>query len=178
MIGNDLRQLDFPLLLRWQNYSWITVYSVRGNRLIIANPLQPKETCESVPQSMIEAEWNGQVWQVERLEQQKTFNLSWFLPAVLKHRKLLGEVLLASLTLQLLGLATPILTQVIIDKALLHKSISTLDVMAAGLLGVAVFEAVLGTLRIFIFTHTTNRLDLGLSAHLFRHLMRLPPRLL
>ncbi len=171
---DDLRQLAFPALLRWQDNSWITVYGVKGNRLIIANPLQPEQTCESIPQSMIEAEWNGQIWQVEPLKKRETFNLSWFVPAVLKYRRLLGEVLLASLTLQLLGLATPILTQVIIDKALLHQSYSTLDVMAIALLGVAVFEAILGILRIFVFSHTTNRLDLGLSAQLFRHLMRLP----
>jgi ATP-binding cassette, subfamily B, bacterial len=171
---DDLLQLTFPLLMRWHQHSWITVYGIKGNRLIIANPLQPEQTCESMPQSMIEADWNGQIWQVEPLKKRETFNLSWFVPAVLKYRRLLGEVLLASLTLQLLGLATPILTQVIIDKALLHQSYSTLDVMAIALLGVAVFEAILGILRIFVFSHTTNRLDLGLSAQLFRHLMRLP----
>jgi ATP-binding cassette, subfamily B, bacterial len=42
------------------------------------------------------------------------------------------------------------------------------------MIGIAVFEAFLGTLRLFIFTHTARRLDLSLSAQLFRHLMRLP----
>jgi ATP-binding cassette subfamily B protein len=92
----------------------------------------------------------------------------------MRYRKLLGEVLLASFTLQLLGLGTPIITQVIIDKVMVQESIPTLDVMAIALLSIGVFESLLGGLRMFIFTHTTNRLDLSLSAQLFRHLLRLP----
>jgi ATP-binding cassette subfamily B protein len=111
---------------------------------------------------------------VELIQKQDKFSLAWFLPAVWHYRRLLGEVLFASFTLQLIGLATPILTQVIIDKVMVQGSLPTLDVMAIALLGVAIFEAILGILRLFIFTHTARRLDLSLSAQVFRHLMRLP----
>jgi len=171
---SDLRQLSFPVLLHWQQESWIVVYGVKGDRLIVANPLNPSSTCESIPRSAVEAVWNGQLWQVELIQKQDKFGLSWFLPAVWRYRKLLGEVLLASFTLQLFGLATPVITQVIIDKVLVQESLSTLNVMAIALLGIALFEAILGILRIFIFTHTARRLDLSLSAQVFRHLMRLP----
>jgi ATP-binding cassette subfamily B protein len=145
-----------------------------GDRLIIADPLNPDHTCESVPKSMVEAAWDGQFWQVELIQKQDKFNLSWFLPAVWHYRRLLGEVLFASFTLQLLGLATPIITQVIIDKVMVQESLPTLDVMGLALLLVAFFEAFLGVLRLFIFTHTARRLDLSLSAQVFRHLLRLP----
>lgn len=171
---SDLRQLSFPVLLHWQQESWVVVYGVKGDRLLIANPLNPSRTCESIPKGAIESAWNGQLWQVELIQKQDKFGLSWFLPAVWRYRKLLGEVLLASFTLQLFGLATPVITQVIIDKVLVQESLSTLDVMAIALLGIALFEAILGILRIFIFTHTARRLDLSLSAQVFRHLMRLP----
>lgn len=171
---NDLRQLSFPALLHWQQENWVVVYALKGDRLLIANPLNPSQTCESIPRSGVEPAWDGQLWQVELIQRQEKFNLSWFLPAVWRYRKLLGEVLFASFTLQLLGLTTPLITQVIIDKVMVQESIATLDVMAIALLGVAVFEAVLGTLRLFIFTHTARRLDLSLSAQVFRHLMRLP----
>lgn len=171
---SDLRQLSFPALLHWQQESWVVVYGVRGDRLIIANPLNPSQTCESIPRSAVEDVWDGQLWQTELIQKQDKFNLSWFLPAVWRYRKLLGEVLLASFTLQLFGLATPVITQVIIDKVLVQESLSTLDVMAIALLAIAVFEAILGILRIFIFTHTARRIDLSLSAETFRHLMRLP----
>lgn len=171
---SDLKQLQFPALIHWQNESWVVVYGIRGNRLIIGNPLNPDSICESIPKKRVEASWDGKLWQIELIQKQERFNLTWFLPAVWQYRNLLFEVLLASFTLQLLGLGTPIITQVIIDKVMVQQSIPTLDVMAIALLGIAIFEAVLGILRLFIFTHTARRLDLRLSSQLFRHLMRLP----
>lgn len=170
----DLRQLSFPALIQWQEKTWVVVYGIRGNYLIIANPLNADATCESIPKSIVEQNWDGKLWQVEVVQKQEKFNLTWFVPAVWQYRGLLLEVLFASFTLQVLGLATPIITQVIIDKVMVQQSLATLDVMAVALLAVAIFEGVLGTLRIFIFTHTARRLDLRLSAQLFRHLMRLP----
>jgi ATP-binding cassette subfamily B protein len=154
--------------------AWVVVYGVKGDRLIVANPLNPEQTCESIPKSMVDFAWDGQLWQVELIQKQDKFNLSWFLPAVWHYRGLLGEVLFASFTLQILGLTTPIITQVIIDKVMVQESLPTLDVMALALLLVALFEAFLGMLRLFIFTHTARRLDLSLSAQVFRHLLRLP----
>jgi HlyB family type I secretion system ABC transporter len=177
LIGNwqDLRQITFPAILQWQQAGhWVVAYGVRGDRLVIADPLNPGQTCESIPRQLVEQSWDGHLWQAELIQKQEQFNLSWFLPAVWKFRNLLGEVLLASFTLQLLGLTSPIVTQVIIDKVMVQESLPTLDVMAVALLGTAIFEAVLGILRMFIFTHTTNRLDMALSAQLFRHLLRLP----
>ncbi|MBD2384648.1 peptidase domain-containing ABC transporter [Cylindrospermum sp. FACHB-282] len=184
----DLRQLSFPALMLWNSDSlnsekdelgkpkstWVVAYGVKGQRLIIANPLNLDRTCESLPQSVVEASWDGQLWQAELISKQEKFNLAWFTPAVWKYRGLLGEVLLASFTLQLLGLTTPLITQVVIDKVMVQESLPTLDVMAIALLLVATFESILGILRLFIFTHTARRLDLSLSAQLFRHLMRLP----
>ncbi|MEA5514920.1 peptidase domain-containing ABC transporter [Nodularia sp. UHCC 0506] len=175
----DLRQLTFPVILQWQldsspPASWVVAYGMQGSNLIIANPLNDNYACESLPQSVVEAAWDGKLWQVELVSKQDTFNLGWFTPAVWKYRKLLGEVLLASFTLQLLGLGTPLITQVVIDKVMVQQSLPTLDVMAIALLMIATFESILGILRLFIFTHTARRLDLSLSAQLFRHLMRLP----
>ncbi|WP_413175799.1 type I secretion system permease/ATPase [Anabaena azotica] len=172
---DELRQLSFPALLLWKSESvssWVVAYGMKGNSLIIANPLNFE--CEYLTQSVVEAGWDGKLWQAELISKQEKFNLSWFTPAVWKYRVLLGEVLLASFTLQLLGLTTPLITQVIIDKVMVQESLATLDVMAIALLLVAIFESILGMLRLFIFTHTARRLDLSLSAQLFRHLMRLP----
>ncbi len=175
-----LRLMGFPALMQWRapgsgaDPHWVVAYSVRGDRLVIADPMNPTMTCEAVHRSVVQEAWNGELWQVEAVQKQERFNLSWFLPAVWNYRVLLGEVLFASLTLQVLGLATPMITQVVIDKVMVQGSTPTLDVMAIALLGVALFECLLGILRLFIFTHTARRLDLSLSAQLFRHLMRLP----
>lgn len=102
------------------------------------------------------------------------FGLGWFWMSLKKHRAVLSEVLLASLFLQVLALLSPLIFQVVIDKVLTHRSMSTLDVMVVALLVVSVFEVVLGSLRHHLFSHTTNRLDVELGAKLFDHLLRLP----
>jgi ATP-binding cassette, subfamily B, bacterial len=172
-----LRLLDFPALILKDgpsNPHWMVIYGVRGEGAIVADPSNPTLSCERISRAQLERTWDSQVWQVETVQTQETFNLGWFLPAVWKYRGLLMEVLVASLTMQLLGLTSPMITQVVIDKVMVQGSLPTLDVMGIAMLGVALFEATLGALRLFIFTHTARRLDLSLSAQLFRHLMRLP----
>ncbi len=102
------------------------------------------------------------------------FDFSWFIPAIVKYRKLLLEVLLVSAVLQLFALVTPLFFQVVMDKVLVHRGFSTLDVIAGGLLAVMLFEIALGVLRTHLFSHTTSRIDVELGARLFRHLLSLP----
>jgi subfamily B ATP-binding cassette protein HlyB/CyaB len=104
----------------------------------------------------------------------RRFDVTWFLGAVHKYRGLLGEVLVASFFLQLFALISPVFFQVVIDKVLVHRSMSTLDVLVVGLVAIGVFETVLGILRTYVFSHTTNRIDVELGARLFRHLLALP----
>ena len=104
----------------------------------------------------------------------RRFDITWFLGAIHKYRRLLGEVLVASFFLQLFALVSPLFFQVVIDKVLVHRSMSTLDVLAIGLVAIALFETVLGLLRTHLFSHTTNRIDVELGARLFRHLLALP----
>jgi subfamily B ATP-binding cassette protein HlyB/CyaB len=87
---------------------------------------------------------------------------------------MIGEVLIASFFLQLFALISPLFFQVVIDKVLVHRTLSTLDVLVIGLIGIGVFEAILGGLRTYLFVHSTNRIDVELGARLFRHLMALP----
>ena len=102
------------------------------------------------------------------------FGISWFLGAIHKYRHLLSEVLVASFFLQLFALVSPLFFQVVIDKVLVSRTLSTLDVLVIGLATIAVFDTILGILRTFLFAHTTNRIDVELGARLFRHLLALP----
>jgi subfamily B ATP-binding cassette protein HlyB/CyaB len=104
----------------------------------------------------------------------RRFDISWFIGAIHKYRHLLGEVLVASFFLQLFGLVSPLFFQVVIDKVLVHRGLSTLDVLMVGLLAISLFETVLGILRTYLFAHTTNRIDVELGARLFHHLLALP----
>jgi subfamily B ATP-binding cassette protein HlyB/CyaB len=102
------------------------------------------------------------------------FDFSWFIPAVVKYRRLLLEVLGVSLVLQLFGLVSPLMFQVVMDKVLVNRTYSTLNVVCVALLVSSVFEVLLTGLRNYVFAHTTNRIDVELGARLFRHLVALP----
>jgi ATP-binding cassette, subfamily B, bacterial HlyB/CyaB len=102
------------------------------------------------------------------------FDFSWFIPSLVKHRKLLGEVLLVSVFLQLFALVSPLFFQVVMDKVLVHQGTSTLNVLIVGLVVVVLFESVLTVLRTYVFSHTTSRIDVELGSRLYRHLLKLP----
>ncbi|MDB5846553.1 MAG: peptidase, partial [Rhodoferax sp.] len=102
------------------------------------------------------------------------FDFSWFIPSLVKYRKLFGEVLLISFMLQLFALVSPLFFQVVMDKVLVHRGVTTLDVLVIGLTLVVVFESLLNGLRAYVFSHTTSRIDVELGARLFRHLVQLP----
>ncbi|MDL2336360.1 MAG: type I secretion system permease/ATPase [Pseudomonadota bacterium] len=102
------------------------------------------------------------------------FDFSWFIPSLVKYRRLFGEVMLISLFLQLFALVSPLFFQVVMDKVLVHRGLTTLDVLVIGLVVVVVFESALTALRSYVFSHTTSRIDVELGARLFRHLVNLP----
>jgi len=103
------------------------------------------------------------------------FGFSWFIPELLKHKKLWQEILLASLAIQLIALATPLFTQAIIDKVVVHRTQSTLIVIAIGMLIFMVFSASLSWLRQYLVLHTGNRVDAVLGSAVFERLFKLPP---
>ena len=103
-----------------------------------------------------------------------TFGFRWFLPSILRYRRALIQVVIGSLFLQLFALATPIFFQLVVDKVLVHKGVSTLVVLIVGMVSLGFFESVLQFLRSYILSHTTNRVDVELGRRLFNHLFRLP----
>ncbi|SEJ03667.1 ATP-binding cassette, subfamily B, HlyB/CyaB [Azotobacter beijerinckii] len=126
----------------------------------------------------LEARWSGELILIRSeaslAGELSKFDFTWFVPAIVKYRKLLGEVLLVSFVLQLFALVTPLFFQVVMDKVLVHRGLSTLDVIAIGLLGLLLFETTLSGLRSYVFAHTASRIDVELGSRLFRHLISLP----
>jgi subfamily B ATP-binding cassette protein HlyB/CyaB len=101
------------------------------------------------------------------------FGFGWFARELLRHRGVWRDVLLASLFIQLVGLATPVFTQVVIDKVVVHQTLSTLAVIAAALAMLLVFNAAMSWLRQYLVLHTGNRVDAVLGSQVFAHLLRL-----
>ncbi len=169
-------RLEAPAMVQWQD-SIVLLYSINEREMVIAVPemgiirRKPSEFTET---------WGerGEVLLLQPTKQtpQKRFGLSWFVPSIRKHRRVLIEVFVASFFVQLFALANPLMIQVIIDKVIIQKSVDTLHVLGVLLLVLAVFEAVLSSLRTYLFVDTTNRIDMTLGSEIIDHLLRLPLR--
>lgn len=167
-------RLEAPAMIRWQD-SFAILYKISEKELVLAVPeigiLRQK------PADFMQ-NW-GEEGQVLLLKPTKDtpkqrFGLSWFIPSLYRYRKVLLEVFIASFFVQLFGLANPLMTQIIIDKVLVQNSIETLNSLGIFLILVAIFEAVLTSLRTYLFVDTTNRIDLALGSEITDHLLRLP----
>ena len=169
-----INRIKAPVMIKWQD-SFAIIYSITEQELVIATPEQGLMR-KRIPQFKEIWGESGEVLllQAPQVEQKEQFSFWWFVPALMEHKTVFFEVLLASFFVQLFGLANPLISQVIIDKVLGQRSIDTLDILGAFLLGVALFEGLLNGLRTFLFIDTSNRIDVKLSAEVIDHLLRLP----
>ncbi|MET0311919.1 MAG: ABC transporter transmembrane domain-containing protein, partial [Burkholderiaceae bacterium] len=149
-----------------------------GQRVLLQDPAMASSRPTIEPLEAFAQEWTGELILITSRAslagEMAKFDFSWFVPSLVKYRKLLGEVLLISFFLQLFALVSPLFFQVVMDKVLVHRGLTTLDVLVMGLVVVVVFESVLNGLRSYVFSHTTSRIDVELGARLFRHLVQLP----
>ncbi len=170
-----LEKLPLPAILRQKDGTYALLARFEGGKCLLLNAgtQQP---------FVLEKEELDQVWEgtvilcSPRAFENKNlkFGIRWFMPTVLKFKKPLLEVLMAAFVMQILAVVSPLITQSVIDKVLVHGSLSTLDVLAAGLVLITIFETLLSLSRNYVFAHTTSRIDVILSCRLFRHLFHLP----
>ena len=174
--ANAISRLPIPALISWQD-SFAIVYEASASRMVLGVP--EKGIRKYKPAQFLDI-WGqgGQalLLQKSNITPQQKFGLSWFVPSLIRYRRTLLEVLLASFFVQLFGLANPLIVQRIIDLVITQKSLDALHVFGVFLLVVAVFEAILSSLRTYLFSDTTNRIDLSLGSEIIDRLMRLPLR--
>jgi subfamily B ATP-binding cassette protein HlyB/CyaB len=139
---------------------------------------QPGQSLRVMTSSEFEQFWSGQLIlltsKASFAAEMVKFDFTWFIPSIVKYRKMIVEVLLLSLVLQIIGLVTPMFFQVVMDKVLVNNAMTTLNVIAIGLLAATVFEAVLTAIRTAVFARTSSKIDVELGARLFKHLLSLP----
>jgi HlyB family type I secretion system ABC transporter len=182
----DLQRIQVPALIKWQD-GIAVICAVANKSITIALPdsglikRSPQELLlnqgstnsgapasnSSIPILLIQA---------TRSTPQQKFGISWFWPALVQYRGVLLEVLIASFFIQMIGLANPLITQTIVDKVLVQNSATALNTLGILLAGVAVGEALLTSLRTYLFVDTTNRIDLALGSQIIDRLLRLPLR--
>ena len=167
-------RIQVPSLIKWgsnfaiairSDINGITLASPKDGELFISTNELEQRFPEGIDILLMERSINTP---------EKRFGPNWFMPALSRYKGTLLQVLIASSVVQLFSLANPLLIQVIIDKVISQRSLDTLQVLGVGLVIVTVLEGILGSLRTFLFTETTNRIDQRLGAEVIDHLLRLP----
>ena len=171
-----LARIPLPGIASLRDGGFMLLAKASEDQVLVQSPLAVRPTL--MTRAELLAVWDGGLILMTRRtglsDLGRRFDITWFLGAIHKYRHLLGEVLIASFFLQLFALVSPVFFQVVIDKVLVHRALSTLDVLVIGLLAISIFETVLSILRTYLFAHTTNRIDVELGARLFHHLLALP----
>src|SRR5262245_27912175 len=173
---NPLVRTPMPALAVLKDGSYLVLAKFGEDKVLVQSPMEPRPRV--LKREELEAVWGGQLVLMSKrhslIDLARRFDITWFLGAIHKYRHRLAEVLLATFFLQLFGLVSPLFFQVVIDKVLVHRALTTLYVLLIGLLAISIFETIMGILRTYLFAHTTNRIDVELGARLFHHLLALP----
>jgi ATP-binding cassette, subfamily B, bacterial HlyB/CyaB len=178
---NSITRIPTPALIRYED-SFAVLYETSEKVIVLGIPsegiqrFQPKQLLEQleVEESNSQPRLRVLLLTATKATPQQRFGLEWFTPYLLRYRRVLIEVFLASFFVQLAALANPLIIQIIIDQVIVQNSVSTLHIFGTLLLVVGFFEVVLTTLRTYLFVDTTNRIDMGLGSEIIDHLLRLP----
>ena len=172
--SKDVTRLKIPTIIPWKdsfaivsqsNKNGITLISAKEGKIFIKKDLI-KLRFENIIDCLIPEK--------VRITPQENFSFQWFLPELKKYRLILSQVLFASFVVQLFTLANPLIIQVIIDKVISQRSLDTLQVLGIALLVLTLVEGFLASLRTFLLTETTNRIDQRLGSEVIDHLLKLP----
>lgn len=156
------------------SFSCLLKINSQDEKVLVFNPVE-KQPKELTYEELNELSGNEFIILSHKMfNSQIKFGFEWFFAEIMTYKQVILEVLLGSFIVQLFGLVTPLFTQVILDKVIVHRTLTTLDVLAFGFIAVMIFEFLLNMSRKYIFVHTASKIDSKLGAKLFKHLFALP----
>lgn len=164
----ETKENEYLIILAYKNDSWTILNPLKGTPEVLSNDALSE--CIS-GRILAFGKKNSSSY-----ESNHKFGFRWFIPTIIKFRKQFICVLIAVFVVQIIGILTPLMTQVVVDKVLSHHAISTLHTIAIGILIAYIYELMISLAKSYLFVHTTNRIDVILSAKLFHHLFSLPLR--
>jgi ATP-binding cassette subfamily B protein len=171
----------FPLLARMKDGNSMIVVGARGDDggvLAVLDPLGDLGSVKMLQPSAFQALWSGEVLFLKRTSKltdtRQPFGLRWFIPEILQQKAAFRDIAIAAMAMNVLGLASPIFFQLVIDKVLVHHSVSTLWVLAAGIVIALLFESTFGFMRRMLTLWGTNKIDIRLTRRTFAQLLSLP----
>ncbi|WCE30753.1 type I secretion system permease/ATPase [Vibrio sp. SCSIO 43137] len=176
-ISTNFERLEFlptPVLLN-TSQGWLVLKSVSKERVTLYHPAT--DSSRQYPKTLLSQYWDGEsilISVVKEHHKAHKFGFQWFLPSIRKHASQFKVVLIVSLMLQLIALVTPMLFENVIDRVLVSRSLTSLEVLGFAMLMLAIFEPVYGFIRSWLFSNLASKVNSELSARLYQHLIALP----
>ncbi|WP_150466540.1 type I secretion system permease/ATPase [Francisella sp. SYW-9] len=174
--SKDINPRVLPIILQDNNGEYFILAGIQNNEYLVLQ--QGSKELLKLSESDLAGVYNSRAilitYKDATKDSKESFNIKWFVPALWKYKHIFKDVLIASLFIQLFGLVTPFFFQVVMDKVIMHNGLTTLNTLAIVFFVVAIFEVLFGTIRTYLFSHTTSRVDVVLGSKLFSHLMKLP----
>ncbi len=172
----------FPAIARLSNGNSVVLAGFRTQdereEVVVVDPLADRPGFIFIGREEFDAQWRGEIILLKRTykltDEKRPFGLSWFVPEVLRQGSALTYVVVAGLTLHIIGLITPLFFQIVIDKVLVHNSESTLIILGIGVTIASFFETAMGFLRNYLLLHATSKIDIRLAMRTFEHMLSLP----
>jgi ATP-binding cassette, subfamily B, bacterial HlyB/CyaB len=168
--------LPLPAIVEMRDRRFVILAAVTPEKVLIRDFARDGAT--ELPRAEFERDWSRQAILLTTRkgvsQLVRRFDFSWFIPEMVRYRRMLGEILLATFFVQVVALISPIFFQLVIDKVLVHQGLSTLHVLIIGLAAISLFETFLSALRAYVLAHTAAKVDVTLGSKLFHHLLALP----
>ncbi|MEB3179109.1 MAG: peptidase domain-containing ABC transporter [Nostocaceae cyanobacterium] len=165
-----------PWIAHWEGNHYIVVWKVKGDRVWVSDPAMGKRTLK---RQEFQDKWTGYALLLEATAHMQAatedkMSLGQFWRPFIPYHAILLQIIVASLLLQVCGLITPLFTQVILDKVVVQKSFTTLNVFAIGLLIFNLWTIGLSAVRQYLLDYFANRMDLTFISSFISHTLRLP----
>ncbi|OHX35900.1 peptidase C39 [Methylomonas sp. LWB] len=171
----------FPIMARLRDGGAVIVVGIKKEapeQVAILDPLAGDAAVTYLDREQWWERWSGEVVFLKRHhalgDPNQPFGLRWFIPEILKQKAAFRDIAVAAFAMHFLGLASPIFFQLVIDKVLVHQSLSTLWVLGIGVMLALVFDSIFGYLRQLLTLAATNKIDMRLTRRAFAQLLSLP----
>jgi ATP-binding cassette subfamily B protein len=165
-----------PWIAHWEGSHYVVVYRISKERVIIADPAIGRR---SISEQEFQTHWTGYALLLDPTQQLqateiKQTSLGRYIGALLPFRNIILQVIVFSVLIQIFGLITPLFTQIILDRVVVQRSLTALNVFAAGLLIFGIWNICLSAVRQYLLSYFSNRLDLTLISGFINHTLTLP----
>jgi HlyB family type I secretion system ABC transporter len=173
---DKLAEQPLPAIAHWEGNHFIVVYEITKKRVIVCDPALGQR---SLTRSEFNADWSGYALLLQptallkNTKDEKT-SLWKFFELVKPHYRVLTEIFLASVLIQMFGLVTPVFTQLLLDRVLVQRSIPTLNAVGIGMIVFGLFSIAMNGVRQYLLAHTANRISISLLVGFIKHTFRLP----